>query len=148
MYDYTRILNLGQIRFLQSASLWIISNKAIEAILYCVAIAMIYFYRWSNLDYHHLAYFVLFFLVFIIIHRKGIKSGFIDGYEQGIIDGTRRTMDYLENADFVSTDDVLINEVTADLINNNKTIDPDRLKEMNETMQKGYSKFKGILLNR
>src|SRR4030042_5095547 len=120
MYDYSRIANLAKIRFLQSASVWIISNKAIEAILYCGAIAIIYYYRWTNINYHHAAYVVLFLLAYVIIYRKGIKSGFIDGYEQGIIDGTRRKMDYLyKNADSVSADDVLINEVTAVLVNNN-----------------------------
>lgn len=149
MYDYSRIANLAKIRFLQSASVWIISNKAIEAILYCGAIAIIYYYRWTNIDYHHAAYVVLFLLAYVIIHRKGIKSGFIDGYEQGIIDGTRRKMDYLyKNADSVSVDDVLINEVTADLINNNEKINADELNEIKDSINKGYSKAKGILLNR
>jgi hypothetical protein len=148
--DYhNHIWNLSKMRFLQStASVWILSNKIFEILLFSGIIMFLYFDIFVFNDFKYLKYFGFIVSVLAagaISSRLGSYEGYFDGYEQGFIDAATRNCDYWdEEGEFKAN--IALMQTIGELSDNEKNISEENRQERFKDISKGMNKIYGFVL--
>jgi hypothetical protein len=144
-----QIWNLSKWRFLQGeASLWVISNKALEYALLVGVLTWVYFEFFSHGIYKNINYIgvvIVIYSVSEIRSRIGLYKGYFAGYERGFEDASTRNCDYLGGTHNEISDNLAINAVLEEIKNNEGKISNENKETRANEVDKGLSQLAGYI---